>query len=557
MRALEFYIDIVYILTTSFYHLRHLSFFPVYRPQAKQPALVSRADTFESFEKPEAMIEALPMPPPQTIPSLIRPAPPQDNLMEIIEQRYWTEQTVPQTIDRDSARSAQLQNSNQHQSMAARLSTWLLNERSVQRPAQEQAQSWDVDPERGPSPTAQGWGEQARPESEVLRPVPALDDDERRGVFPFPSYTLAPPIEDEETTSMAGTALVPPSSTGAIEDADVESQKTPIPDREWQGVEFLNAARHSGVGADALEQENYKLGRDEPEEQQGHAEPIPEHAEFEQGRTVPEAEDSPIASDIQVVIPPSEEGSRPNSTASAQYATSPYPASPAASAAPSLYPSSPLASAAATPVPRSRPLPPMPDRRPSSMLNSVPPSPSPDSARSSNISMLLRRQNELDKSIAALKLFSPSPDSESEEQSRSLTPDSLPDITERLSPAPSAATNGFTLESADVPLNTPRTVLIPDTSAQSEFYFDSQPPLNRSSMDSGVIPAALESVPYPEEPLPERSANMLALPQPPGSRWSESSSLRDRRVDSMGTQYDITSFVGSTYNFPDTFFCLR
>ena len=58
MRALEFYVDIVYILTASFYHLRHLSFFPVYRPNKRSS---SRADTFESFEKPEAFIEALPM----------------------------------------------------------------------------------------------------------------------------------------------------------------------------------------------------------------------------------------------------------------------------------------------------------------------------------------------------------------------------------------------------------------------------------------------------------------------------------------------------------------
>ena len=49
MRALEFYVDIVYILTASFYHLRHLSFFPVYRPNKRSS---SRADTFESFEKP-------------------------------------------------------------------------------------------------------------------------------------------------------------------------------------------------------------------------------------------------------------------------------------------------------------------------------------------------------------------------------------------------------------------------------------------------------------------------------------------------------------------------
>ena len=32
MRAIELYVVLVYMLTISFHHLRHLSFFPIYRP---------------------------------------------------------------------------------------------------------------------------------------------------------------------------------------------------------------------------------------------------------------------------------------------------------------------------------------------------------------------------------------------------------------------------------------------------------------------------------------------------------------------------------------------
>ena len=181
--------------------------------------------------------------------------------------------------------------------------------------------------------------------------------------------------------------------------------------------------------------------------------------------------------------------------------------------------------------------------------------------------MLLRRQNELDESIAALKKFSPSQQtfilSSSDSPLPVTTEDDEPSLISSLeeqlasggrsvSPVPSTTTGGFILTSPELPLplTTPRTVQIPDTSAQSEFYFDQQPPLNRSSMDSGVIPVPLQPFQGYEEEIPTPTVMGLAPPRQPVSRFSDGSSIgdrRERRVDSVGTQYDITSFVGSEF----------
>ncbi|TBU35105.1 hypothetical protein BD311DRAFT_773259 [Dichomitus squalens] len=487
MRAVEFYIAIVYMLTISFHHLRHLSFFPVYRP-ASRPNTVNKRS---SIDKPRMM--------------MVKNEPKQVDLVEVLEERYRGAQEIPQTVERNSARSAKVESSNQHQSMAARLSTWL----GVGRP-QSNVQSWDVDTERGPSPVLDAvitpW---YAPEQEAARAPtpegpaqPALDEDERRGVSPLPDYTPTETKPREPLPSSDNTYAPRPLDADELEPA-----KTPVPNRNWQDVEYSNAVRYSGVNQDvlanALSQRYYKT-----------------------------QDDSPIASNIQVVSPPSDDEAsmRRNSIgANSEYMASPYPSSPMASAV--------------TPLPRSRPLP-VPDR-PTSMLMSPMTSVPPDSARSSNMSILLRRQDELDKSIAALRLFSPTqpqfnvdqaPDDSAEyeyqyaEGSSAQASIGHSPMSAAIAYAPSA--------SPEVPLTTPRTG--PQWSAQSEFQFDQQPPLNRSSMDSGVIPTM-------SLPVVNQAPSSLALPRAPTSRFSDGSSVgeRERRIDSMGTQYDITSFVGN------------
>ncbi|KAI0757138.1 hypothetical protein C8Q80DRAFT_1091049 [Daedaleopsis nitida] len=497
MRAIELYVALIYMLTISFHHLRHLSFFPVYRPAAKGP---SRSNTFNrsSIDKKGDYDTAQAAPVP--------------NLMEVLEEQYRTAQAI-QTVERNSARSATVQSANQHQSMVVRLSTWL----GVGRPQQrsQEVQPWDVDTERGPSPvvqtTIEPWYAEEKPKLEALA-IPLetqIDEDERRGVSPLPDYPPKPlPIVDLKA---------PSSHISPFLDTSIpEPAKTPVPDRDWNEIEYSNAVRYSDVGedvvADALEQERYER-----------------------------QDNSPMATNIQVVSPSSDdEDSRHNSmnsVGSGQYLASPYPMSP-------------LASAGVTPIPRSRPLPPMPMARRTSMLPSpLSPLP-PDSARSSNMSILLRQQTELDQTIEALRLTSPSKqifDINAGPTTQSIYYQQYAEYnvqqTTRLSPIPSANSPDYSAPSPDLTLTTPRRV--PDSSTQSEFYFDPEPPRNRSSMDSAVIPV---STPPREEPEPEKllSPSKLAPPRAPMSRFSDSSSVRrERRVDSMGTQYDITSFVGN------------
>ena len=505
MRAIELYVVLVYMLTISFHHLRHLSFFPIYRPATKGP---SRSNTFErnSMDKSGEFITPKEFPDPPKV----------NNLMEVLEEQYRAAQAV-QTVERNSARSATVQNAHQHQSMAVRLSTWLGVSRPQTRLQQPQPQPWDVDTERGPSPVAQTtiepWYAEEKPQLQTLAipPQPEIDEDEQRGVSPLPDF---PPrsLPEYEAASPASSVHRRSYAAPSIAVTEAESVKTALPTRDWQEIEYSNAVRYSGVGEDVVAEALKQTHYEQPAE-------------------------SPMSTNIQVVAPSSDDGSsRPNSmnsmrsakTASGgQYLTSPYPMSP-------------LASAAATPLPRSRPLPPMPVPRRVSVLAS-PMSPlQPDSARSSNMSVLLREQNELDQSIEALRHLSPT------KQGFDANPatqtvyyeqyaQEAPEQSARYSPAPSAP-------SPDLTLATPRPDRdAPQSSTQSEFYYDSKPPLNRSSMDSGVIPA-----------MPAREADVedsprLAPPVMPISRFSDSSSVRRERkgIDSMGTQYDITSFVGS------------
>ena len=109
MRAVELYIVLVYMLTTSFHHLRHLSFFPVYRP-------ATRSNTMKhiSIEKPsDAAVDEK------------APDTKEATLAEVIEEQYRNSQEVTRTVERSSVRSAKVMNAKQHKSMAARLSNWM------------------------------------------------------------------------------------------------------------------------------------------------------------------------------------------------------------------------------------------------------------------------------------------------------------------------------------------------------------------------------------------------------------------------------------------------
>ncbi|OSD06087.1 hypothetical protein PYCCODRAFT_1464766 [Trametes coccinea BRFM310] len=521
LRAIEFYTMVIYMLTLSFHHLRHLSFFPIYRPATKGP---SRAPTFQrdSIAKiSDEKVAAAPV-------TMVEPV--RVDLMQVLEGQY-RQQEMPPTVMRDSSRAATVRNVSQHQSMAARLSTWLGIGRPLPRtPAEGQdVQPWDVDAERGPSPTQQeapmqSWNidERMRGESPPLPPPPVIDEDEQRGVSPIPEYAPKYEVSQRDVVSPVPSSIREyPAAPGIIEPS--EGEPTPPPNRDWRDIEYSNAVRYSGVGEDvvanALSRQQYQ-GEDDSRLQTYNAlSPIP---------------------------------SRPGSM-DGEYLNSPYPMSP-------------IGSAAVTPLPRSRPLPPMP--RADSQLFS-PTSPlAPDSARSSNISILRRRQTELDESIAALRLFSPSkmafdvntmpvapamfytqlaqPTVQSEER-----PDTPPDMESPELPAPSP----------DLTLATPRADRLPQSSARSEFSFSNfehQPPLNRGSMDSGVIPQrSIRSNVVDETDNgqdAERTESPLSTLEPPrmpaamASRFSDSSSIadgRERKIDSVGTQYEITSFIGN------------
>ncbi|KAI0824211.1 hypothetical protein BC628DRAFT_452098 [Trametes gibbosa] len=521
LRAIELYILIVYMLAVSFHHLRHLSFFLVYRPAPKGP---SRAPTFErnSIAKFNVQKGAAVSSPVRQI------GPVRVDLMQVLEQQFG-QQDMPPTVMRDSSHAATIENVSQHQSMAARLSTWLGIARPLPLPPVlgQDVQPWDVDVERGPSPTTrnapvQSWyaDEKPRLESPAL-PPPPIDEDEQRGVTPIPDYAQRSDFERDIASPPPSSTREYPPAPGIVE-PDSDEDLTPIPDRDWEDMEYSNAARFSGIGeemvAKALSQQYYQ-GPDTSRLQ-----PLPT------GGLLPGR-------------------SRPGSI-DAGYLGSPYPMSP-------------IGSAAVTPLPRSRPLPPMP-RPYSQMLSPNSPLP-PDSARSSNMSILLRRQTELDESIAALRLFSPSKmvfDVNTMPVQPSAFYDQLAQPTineERLSTVPSMESPELPAPSPDftlATLATPRADRLPQSSVQSEFSFSQfQPPLNRGSMDSSVIPQMGIAIEAPSEmdvsvrtPSPMSQLEPPRMPAAMASRFSDDSSMgegRTKRFDSLGTQYEITSFIGN------------
>ncbi|KAI0778048.1 hypothetical protein BD413DRAFT_465133 [Trametes elegans] len=538
LRAVELYILVVYMLTISFHHLRHLSFFPVYRPARKNP---SRAGTFDRGSLDKVNNEKTAAISPVTDP--VYPAPVRVDLVQALEQQFRL-QEMPPTMMRNSSRAPTFGNNSQHQSMAARLSTWMGVARPIPQPPPVVVQPWDVDSERGPSPTqrsieqptrVESWPVQEIPRNEsppLPPPPPIIDEDEQRGVSPIPEHPPMREVEERKAPSPVPSSTKDyPATPGIIEPSP---EPSPIPEQDWRDIEYSNAVRYSGgpeeVVANALSQ------------------PYFQH---------------PNASMLQVsnTLSPSRPSSAETDLA--------YLASP--------YPTSPVGSAAVTPTSRIRPLPPMP--RPNSALFS-PSSPlPPDSARSSNnMSILLRRQTELDESIAALRLFSPSkaafdlgtmPVQTSEFYTQLAQPSPLPSDGGRLSMVASMESPELSAPSPDLTLATPHSNRMPHSSAVSEFSlsnFQHQPPLNRGSVDSGVIPQMGIAVEEPSEAgdamsLAQREApeetveSPVSVLEPPrmlaamGSRFSDSSSVaadgREKRFDSLGTQYEITSFIGN------------
>ncbi|KAI8995501.1 hypothetical protein BD414DRAFT_534664 [Trametes punicea] len=426
LRAIELYILIVYMLTISFHHLRHLSFFPVYRPATRGPsgAATLRRD---SIAKVNDNFDAVP------------PAIPKDvarvDLLQVLEGQF-RKQEMPPTITRDTSRAPTVHSVTQHQSMAARLSTWLGVARPLPRPPQQSSdvQSWDVDTERGPSPTVQvapfqAWNvpNSLRAESPPLPPPPSIDEDEQRGASPIPEHVPKPKTNESDGASpVSSTAPEYQPAPGIVEP---EEERTPLPDRDWRDIEYSNAS---------------------------------------------------------------------------------------------------------------------------------------NSARSSDISILRRRQTELDESIAALRLFSPSKlGFEANEMPVPPTmfytqlAQPVAQGKERTSITRSIESPELPAPSPDLTLATPRAV--PQSSVRSEFsfgHFDHQPPLNRSSMDSGVIPRrSVMSVGVDGQGKNKDNSNegsprdvLQPLPTPAAtvSRFSDSSSVaRKNKAGSVGTQYEITSFIGN------------
>lgn len=162
-------------------------------------------------------------------------------------------------------------------------------------------------------------------------------------------------------------------------------------------------------------------------------------------------------------------------------------------------------------------------RRPTEKSTTSQAAPDPDdprlmfdeSARSSGISGLLRQQEELDKSIAALKLFSAD-----------------------------ANTNRDTRSSFDTTSHT--------TKAASEFSLSNfpEPPWGRASVDSmSTVRPIVPVVPVVEEPeelvIEEVGRNReQSIPVSENGIREILTTNRNVRSESGGTQYEITSFIG-------------
>lgn len=141
------------------------------------------------------------------------------------------------------------------------------------------------------------------------------------------------------------------------------------------------------------------------------------------------------------------------------------------------------------------------------------------SARSSGISMLLRQQEELDRSIAALQIFSQNEDSRSS-SAPSLTPNGSHRFSLSNFPEPPwgrasiASTTVLPIQSPNLPART----LSPEQ------------PVVRDSLVPPTPRPRQQSIPLSE--VGARDSDLLAP------------SARPVRTNSMGTQYEITSFIG-------------
>ncbi|KAF9044840.1 hypothetical protein BDZ89DRAFT_1058937 [Hymenopellis radicata] len=154
-------------------------------------------------------------------------------------------------------------------------------------------------------------------------------------------------------------------------------------------------------------------------------------------------------------------------------------------------------------------------------------------ARTSETSFneLLRQQNELDKSIAALRLFSPDPSSESFPKASEAEPSTAKPSSHPYSVAASSSSG----RKADT------------SSARSEFslsVFPEPPVLNRPVSSFGPLEETSTTLPISRFIPADVSAShkdsfVSSIPTSPNSIWPG-----HERYDSAGTQYDVTSFIG-------------
>lgn len=161
--------------------------------------------------------------------------------------------------------------------------------------------------------------------------------------------------------------------------------------------------------------------------------------------------------------------------------------------------------------------------RPSSL---APPAPSAERESVNSFDELLRQQTELDKSIAALRLFSRSP-----------TTTSFP-----LPPEPDSNTKSMSISSGK------------SVSARSEFslsIFPDPPPVDRTS----VVPIPVLSGRARDPPFPSRRArrqstvphSAISMAGPELDAPDSPTRVRFDSSVSAGTQYDVTSFIGGEF----------
>ncbi|KAJ3571589.1 hypothetical protein NP233_g3660 [Leucocoprinus birnbaumii] len=143
----------------------------------------------------------------------------------------------------------------------------------------------------------------------------------------------------------------------------------------------------------------------------------------------------------------------------------------------------------------------------------------------SSFDELMRQQNELDQSIAKLKLLS-------------VDNVDLPPLASTLSPVPeNSSTTGDTAASTKSrPQSTPRTV--ESTSPRSEFSFSAfpiPPPRPESIRVSRFTNSTIRKLPQPPDQTSSQVAPMLTVPESPVNMFA--------RMTSGATQYDVTSFI--------------